>query len=527
MPIISARAWSSSTTRMRGVMGCGLRRAGWGTQGRVLSAHDSRGPVTAGFPTGWARSRVPAAARRGGRSMVDDGWQVPGTDQPQHGSNGPQQQPTPWVASGQPGGTPSPGTSAPRTGGPAPLPPASRPVIPLRPLGLGDVLAGAFTVFRRNARVLLLWAVLLSGVLGLLATLGSAVGQRVLQSRLLSAVDGGGGGDADSIIAGTVTLYAVLSIGLPFLSYLARGFLVAPVAVDTGQRVLGRRGTFRGLWSLLAGRRGSVIGWILLQLAAGIVVAVVFVVVVIAFVAALAAGDSSAGWFVLVVFLMVLGFLVLIAFLVTRFAFTVPTIALEGRSVFSAAGQSWRLTRGAFWRTFGVLLLVQVVLGVAASIASIPLTIGLTLFSGVFDPLGQTAATGAAPSAGGVVALVVGSLLVIAVQCVTDVLSASIVTFLAIDRRIRTEALDQRIASHMDTGQPADPFAPHAPVARPSWAPGAPWSPQQQWAPQQPWAPQQQGWPQQQPQQPWPPHQPWAPERPDQHDQHDPQDGRG
>ena len=272
--------------------------------------------------------------------MVDDGWQVPGAKQPQHdGGHQPStpqqpQYPAPGGASGRPGGTPSPGSPAPPVGGPAPLPPASRPVVPLRPLGLGDVLAGAFTVFRRNARVLLLWAVLLSGVLGLLSTLGSAIGQRVLQSRVLSAVDGGGRGDTGAIIAGTVTLYAVLSIGLPFISYLARAFLVAPVAVDTGQRVLGRRGTFRGLWSLLAGRRGSVIGWILLQLAAGIVVTVVFVVVVVAFVAALAAGRSTAGGYALVILLMVLGFLVLIAFLVTRFVFTVPTIALEGRGLF-------------------------------------------------------------------------------------------------------------------------------------------------------------------------------------------------
>jgi hypothetical protein len=439
--------------------------------------------------------------------MVDGGWQVPGAgsraggDDTSRGDAADQGRPTwspGWVDPGPgpsangPGGPahfPAPPTSA---GGPPPLP-STRPVIPLRPLGLGDVLAGAFTVFRRNPRVLLLWAVLLSGVLGLVTTLGSALGQRTLQSRMLGAVDGSG--DADTIIAGTVTMYAVLSIGLPFLATLARGFLVAPVAVDTGQRVLGRRGTFRGLWSLLAGRRGAVLRWILLQLAAGIVLGIVFVLVVVVFVAALAAGDTAVGWFVLTVVVMVLGFGVLLAFLVTRFAFTVPTIALEGRGVFSAAGQSWRLTRGAFWRTFGILLLVQVAFGFAASIASVPLTVGLTLFSGVFDPLGQTGSPD--PTVGSVVALVVGSLLVIAVQCVTDVLGAAILTFLAIDRRIRTEALDQRIAAHLDSGQPSDPFAPADPVARPpSSGPGAPWS-QQGWPGQSTPTWPGQGWPQQ------------------------------
>jgi hypothetical protein len=108
------------------------------------------------------------------------------------------------------------------------------------------------------------------------------------------------------------------------------------------------------------------------------------------------------------------------------------------------------------------------------------------------------------------------------VQCITDVLSASITTFLAIDRRIRTEALDQRIASHLDSGQPTDPFAPSEPVARPPWPPQQQWGGQQwqaqQWpGQQQPWQPaQQQPWQPGQQQQPWQPgpqqqQQPWQP----------------
>ncbi|WP_439691953.1 glycerophosphoryl diester phosphodiesterase membrane domain-containing protein [Curtobacterium sp. SP.BCo] len=432
----------------------------------------------------------------------------------------------------RPGGTPRPpgqhapaSWSAPGQWSPPPRPPAgSRPVIPLRPLGLGDVLSGAFTVFRRNARVLLLWSVLLSGVLGLLATLVSTFGQRALQSRMLSAVDGTGGSDA--VVAGSLTLWIVLSVGLPFLAYLGRGFLVAPVAADTGQRVLGRRATFRGLWALLAGRRWSVVAWILLQLAAGLVIGVVFVLVLVGFVGALSAGGSNGSgvWtFILAVLLMSLGLTVLLAWLATKFAFTVPTIALEGRSVFSAAAQSWRLTRGAFWRTFGILLLVQVMFSFAVSIASFPLTIGTVLVGGTFDPLGQTDASSGI-GVGGVIAVVVGSLLAMAVQCITDVLGGSVTTFLTIDRRIRTEALDQRIASHLETGQPTDPFAPGPPVARPPWPGPQQWAgqpPAQPWPGQQPatqWPGQptgQQPWPgQPAPQQPWPgqqptPQQPW------------------
>jgi hypothetical protein len=388
-------------------------------------------------------------------------------------------------------------------------------VIPLRPLGLGDVLAGAFTVFRRNARVLLLWSVLLSGVLGLLSTLVSTFGQQALQSRMLSAAEGGSGSGTESILAGSFTLWLVLSTALPFLAFLGRGFLVAPVAADTGQRILGRRGTFRGIWALLAGRRRSVVAWILLQFAAGAVIGIVFVLVMVGFIAALTAGRSNVWGFVLAILGLLAGFGVVLVWLGTRFAFTVPTIALEGRTVFAAAAQSWRLTRGAFWRTFGILLLVQATFGFAVSIASFPLSIGAVLIGGTFDPLGQTDASSGLGVAG-VVAVVVGSLLGIAAQCVTDVLSASVTTLLVVDRRIRTEALDQRIASHLETGLPADPFAPAPQVARAPW-PGPP-APQWPGRPTQPWAAQQ-PWTGQAPQQPWPgqaPQQPWAGEAPQQ-----------
>lgn len=378
-------------------------------------------------------------------------------------------------------------------------------------------------MFRRNARVLLLWSVLLSGVLGLLSTLVSTFGQRAVQSRMLSAVDGGSGSGTEAVLAGSVTLWLVLSAGLPFLASLGRGFLVAPVAADTGQRVLGRRGTFRGIWALLAGRRWPVVAWILLQLAAGLVIGIVFVLLLVGFIAALAAGRSNAWGFVLAILGLFAGFGVVLVWLGTRFAFTVPTIALEGRTVFAAAAQSWRLTRGAFWRTFGILLLVQAMFGFAVSIASFPLTIGAVLIGGTFDPLGQTdVSTGTGVA--GVVAVVVGSLLGIAVQCITDVLSASVTTFLAIDRRIRTEALDQRIASHLETGQPTDPFAPAPQVVRPPWPGQQQWAGQQPGYGQQPWPGQQQGNGQQQgpapqPWQPappsqWPQQQQWAPHPP-------------
>lgn len=438
--------------------------------------------------------------------MTGDGWQTPG-GRPGGPGAVPPSAPVSWTV-GQ--GAQQQGTQQQR--GPQQPPRApQRPVIPLRPLGLGDVLGGAFTVFRRNAKVLLLWSVLLSGVLGLVSSLASTFGQRSLQSRVLQA-GSGLTSDSGAVIAGSVTLWIVLSVLVPFLAYIGRGFLVAPVAVDTGQRVLGRRGTFRGLWALLAGRRLPVLWWVLLQLGAGLVAGIVFVVSVFGAIGALGASSSGIGVVLLVAFLLVMGFGVVVVWLGVRLALTVPTIVLEGRGVFGSVAQSWRLTRGAFWRTFGILALVQVMFGFAASIAAAPLSIAVVFLSGVFDPLGQTGSTSATPSVGAVIAIVVGSLLTVAVQCVTDVLSASVTTFLTIDRRIRTEALDQRIASHLETGQPSDPFAPAPPVPRQPWPQQGPWQ-QGPWH-QGPWQqPGPQQWQHPAPQWGPPPHQP-GPQQP-------------
>ncbi|WNY34708.1 hypothetical protein Q9Q99_05720 [Curtobacterium flaccumfaciens] len=202
-------------------------------------------------------------------------------------------------------------------------------MIPLRPLGLGDVLAGAFTVFRRNARVLLLWSVLLSGVLGLLSTLASTFGQQALQSRMFSALDGGSG--AGSVAAGTLTLTALMSIGLPFLAYLGRG--VPRRAGRRGHRAAGARPPRhvpRAVGAAgrtpLAGRRvdaradrcgrrhrdrrrGSSSSGSSRRLGAA---------------------GSGTGWFVLALVFFVLGLGVVVVWLGIRFVFTVPTIAPRG-----------------------------------------------------------------------------------------------------------------------------------------------------------------------------------------------------
>ncbi|WP_055953470.1 proline-rich domain-containing protein [Curtobacterium sp. Leaf261] len=435
-----------------------------------------------------------------------DGWQVPGSSD--------RSTPPP-----QPGG---PWQHGPDRSGPA-GPPGRVSALPLRPLGFGDVLGGAFGIFRRNVRVLLVYGLLLSGV----ATIVSLLVSRGFSSDYLTRVASASSADSPTVLAGAYTLQLVGSVVALVIGVVARALLQAPVAVETAQQALGRRASAAGINALLRGRRLAVVWWALLVAAAIVVGGGVTVVVF----AATVAGIGGTGGFLAgigVLFGVGLLFGVLAAWLAVKFSLVVPGIALEGLGPIAAARNSWRLVRGAYWRTFGIELLVRVMFNVAVSIASIPLSIVLAFASGVFSPLGArgSGATGFSPVS--VIVIVVGGALAVAVTAITDVVAAATTTLLYIDRRFRTEGLDGRIASSLETGIPADPFATVAPAERRpdpwggasgprgrtpagpgagpqgQWGPG-PWGPGQQQAPG-PWGPAQQQAPG-----PWGPAQQQAP----------------
>ena len=96
--------------------------------------------------------------------------------------------------------------------------------------------------------------------------------------------------------------------------------------------------------------------------------------------------------------LLVLGILAAIPavfFLYFRLILAPVTVMLEGRRAVAAAGRAWRLTRGAFWRTVGILVLA----GLIAEVAGVILGLTGTLLGSVagslrWVPMGVLAAVG-------------------------------------------------------------------------------------------------------------------------------------
>jgi len=76
----------------------------------------------------------------------------------------------------------------------------------------------------------------------------------------------------------------------------------------------------------------------------------------------------------------------LVWFWIRVYYLPVPALMLEPVGVTGAIGRGFRLTRGQFWRTFGIALLTVVIANVAGSMLSLPATLLGPLVAGAFAP---------------------------------------------------------------------------------------------------------------------------------------------
>ncbi|GAA1709844.1 hypothetical protein GCM10009809_02770 [Isoptericola hypogeus] len=329
-------------------------------------------------------------------------------------------------------------------GGPSPYgspygPPAGKPgIVPLRPLSLGEIYDGAFTAIRHNPGVMLGVATL---VLLVATVLGVLVGQLLVPQ--LAATFGSLVAQ-EPTLAGMDTLYAQLvatSLGSLVTVLLATPVVEGVLTVSVSQSVIGRKLTVGEVWTRVRPRVWVLIGWTLLRtLGAAVLVAAWSVVLVLA-VAGLA--EQSPGAAVVVVVLLIAALVAGLVWLGVRVGLVAPALALEGRGLGSTVARAWRLTRGSFWRLFGIYLLATIIVNVAASIVSYP----IQLASGFLSTSGAAGATF------GTVALLVASMVVS--TAITTIFLSSVVALLYVDVRMRREGLDVQLAAA--AAQTADP----------------------------------------------------------------------
>ncbi|ONH32232.1 hypothetical protein BL253_05680 [Pseudofrankia asymbiotica] len=266
-------------------------------------------------------------------------------------------------------------------------------MVPLRPLSVSEILDGAFVTMRTNP----------GATLGLTLVTG-AVFETVGAIVTLAAQDA------------SFAFYALLQVVLRGLDFMLVILLAGVLAVVVAEASLGPGPAGRSRIGLGAAVRRAVPRLPgLMRLA------------------------------LLLTLLMVLGLVtlgVVSVWLGVLFCFATPVYALEGGTVTGALRRSRYLIRGAWWRTFGILLLAGVIAGTLVLVVSVPVALFTPTPSSLTESSGR-------PSTTGLVVQALGSLLIVTI--VTPVL-AGVIAILYIDRRIRREALDVTLARAAATG---------------------------------------------------------------------------
>lgn len=392
--------------------------SGWGQPQQGVPGYGTPVPPVAPPPG----TTPPGAPQHGAPQYGAPQYGVPQYGAPQYGA--------PQYGAPQYG---APQYGAPLGPGSAWAPAAAKPgIVPLRPLGLGEIFDGAFGAIRHNPRVML---GLSTVVVAIATVVGVAVGWAF--SGVLGDLLGGLPADAqlggmESLIATTWGTSAGAGVTLALAMPVVNGLLT----VSVGQSVVGRRISVGEVWRQVGPRVWFLVGFSLLQsLAIMVVLSLAALVVVLGFAA-------SDGLGLLLLLASLVGSLVLAVWIGVRTGLVPPALALEGQPFWSTVARAWRLSRGSFWRLFGIYLLASVIVNVLASIVTTP----ISWIAGLVGSASGATLMLDSP------AIVVGSALTTIVSgVITSIFLAGVVALLYIDVRMRREGLDVELAAAAST----------------------------------------------------------------------------
>ncbi|MFJ6700825.1 glycerophosphoryl diester phosphodiesterase membrane domain-containing protein [Streptomyces sp. NPDC091272] len=413
---------------------------GWASPGPAPS--DGRPPEnTAGAEPADERPADHAPASKWSKEQPPAGdWSAPGAAPPRSHAQSP---PRPDLNRPQQGGgwgrPPGPGG----WGGP---PPAAKPgVIPLRPLGVGDILDGAVSTMRAHWRTVL-------GVSVTIAVL-MQIADTVVQRYLLPApvtVDP----NADSAEALRQSAESMRSTLLTMgpstlITLIGTLFTTALLTIVVSRSVLGRPVNLSDAWREARPRLLPLLGLSLLFPLGAAVIMTVGVLPGLLVGSGVGAAVAALGGLVA---------LVVLIWLVVRFALAPPALMLERQGVVQSLRRSAKLVRGSWWRVFGIMLLTMLLTFIVAMIIGLFFGLIAVLVDGDgFSNLLK----GADPNFGWGFLIISGIGAVIA-SAITYPLTAGVTVLLYVDQRIRREALDLDLARAAGlpgygTDQPADP----------------------------------------------------------------------
>ena len=302
-------------------------------------------------------------------------------------------------------------------------------VVPLRPLGLGEVLDGAVGVIRRYPRPTLGLAALVAVVTTLLNVVVVLTAFRPLLALDPVVLEDGGGDALQGAIGGAVAGGALTVV----LTLLAGAVLTGGLAAVVGKAVLGEPMSFGQAWAQVRPLLLRLVGLAVLTL--GLVYLVVIVAVVVAVLALTLGGPPLA----LVAVPVGLGGLALALHLYVRLSLAPCVLVLERTGITAAMRRSGVLVKRDWWRVFGVLALTFVIGAFVSQIVQLPFAVlGAGSPGGLVDPDAEILGTRSlvlSAIGGGVASTLVSPF------------TAGVRALLYVDRRMRAEGLDVALAA--------------------------------------------------------------------------------
>ena len=353
----------------------------------------------------------------------------------------PWEQPNPWGqqnpwAQQNPWGQAYPAPA----GGPLPpagyAPPPKPGIIPLRPLGLGEILDGAFRACRRSPGATFGSALLIQAVIAVVAVVLGFV----FSGSFVEPTPAMSDSEALSSAVGILSLVGWLTLGTVAGGLLIQGILV----ISTARAVLDLKSGFGQTWRILRPGLLRLTGLVVLMVAAP---AVAITLLVLLFAALIALLDGAG---IVIVVLASLASLAAMVWVSVKLAVTPAVIILEGTGVFRSIARAWQVTRANWWRVFGILALTGLIVSVLLQVLSIPFSLIVNL-SVIQSPDAAVAVIGPVIAAA-------GSLLVAGVAYAFQ---SAVTSLVYVDLRMRREGFDVALMREQENpGIKAPDFLP-------------------------------------------------------------------
>ncbi|MEV0024235.1 glycerophosphoryl diester phosphodiesterase membrane domain-containing protein [Streptomyces atroolivaceus] len=310
-------------------------------------------------------------------------------------------------------------------------PMAAKPgVIPLRPLGVGEILDGAVSTMRTHWRTVLG----ISLTVSVIAEIVIILVQRYLLPEQKSVDPNATGAEALRQAADSAQSQLITSAPSTLIAMIATLVTTSVLTVVISRSVLGRGVTLPEAWSEARPRLLPLLGLtLLLSLMSAAIMAV-------GLLPGLALGGGAAG--LALAFLGFIAACVVVLWLMIRFTLAAPALMLERQSVLTSLRRSAKLVKGNWWRTFGILALTYLLVIVLTLIITIPFgIIAVTLDSdGLSEFLSSSSADFGWPF------LIVTGIGDVIISTLAYPFTAGVMALLYVDQRIRREALDLDLA---------------------------------------------------------------------------------